>query len=224
MKKCTSCGENKSLGEFAKRTDGRNGLRSDCRECQGEVKRKWYENHKEEVKEKTKRWKTENAERVRELCRMRYAESSEVEREKRRKWIINNPEKARDIYKRRNTKVRGTIKGRLSSNISTAMRISLRESKGGRHWEDLVGYTVEQLKIHLGRRFKHGMTWGNYGSFWHIDHIVPISAFNYETPDDIDFKKCWSLNNLQPLEAVDNWSKNNKLDKPFQPSLAMQGV
>jgi hypothetical protein len=64
------------------------------------------------------------------------------------------------------------------------------------------------------------MTWENYGE-WHVDHIVPVSAHNFETTEDIDFKKCWDLSNLQPLWATDNMRKNAKLLKPFQPSFAM---
>jgi hypothetical protein len=46
----------------------------------------------------------------------------------------------------------------------------------------------------------------------HLDHIRPISSFNYKSYEDIEFKKCWSLNNLQLLFACDNISKLNKWD------------
>jgi len=62
------------------------------------------------------------------------------------------------------------------------------------------------------------MTWDNYGK-WHIDHVIPTSVFNFEKPEDDDFKRCWSLQNLQPLWALDNIKKGNKLEKPFQPKL-----
>lgn len=95
-------------------------------------------------------------------------------------------------------------------------------AKASRRWETIVDYTVEDLMAHLEKKFKPGMTWDNYGrGGWHIDHIIPRSAFNYETPDDIDFKRCWALDNLQPLWEFDNISKGAKLDKPFQPSLAI---
>ena len=64
------------------------------------------------------------------------------------------------------------------------------------------------------------MIWGNYGD-WHIDHKIPISAFNFTKPEHEDFKRCWALSNLQPLWAKDNISKNAKLEKHFQPSLAI---
>jgi hypothetical protein len=48
---------------------------------------------------------------------------------------------------------------------------------------------------------------------------IPIAVFNYEKPEDIDFRLCWSLKNLQPLEKIENIKKKDKLEKPFQPSL-----
>lgn len=53
------------------------------------------------------------------------------------------------------------------------------------------------------------MSWNNQGSYWHIDHIVPLSWFPYQTVEEQAFKDCWALANLQPLEAKANLLKNN---------------
>ena len=45
------------------------------------------------------------------------------------------------------------------------------------------------------------------------------SAFNFSKPEHIDFKRCWSLENLRLLPAMENIKKHNKLFKPFQPAL-----
>jgi len=106
--------------------------------------------------------------------------------------------------------------------MSTGILISLKgTTKKGRSWQTLVGYTIDQLKRHLESKFQKEMSWKNHGTFWHIDHIIPKSVFNFETPEDIDFKRCWSLDNLQPLEASENMRKNNRLDGAFQPSLML---
>ena len=86
----------------------------------------------------------------------------------------------------------------------------------------MLGFTLEQLKTHLESRFTRGMTWGKFikGQI-HIDHKIPIAVFNFTSSDHIDFKKCWNLNNLQPLWAKDNYIKKDKLEKPFQPSLRL---
>jgi 5-methylcytosine-specific restriction endonuclease McrA len=80
-------------------------------------------------------------------------------------------------------------------------------------------YEADKEKHH--EQVKPGMTWENYGTTWHIDHKIPIAAFNFERPDDIDFRLCWSLKNLQPLEVTKNLSKGGRVENPFQPSLAI---
>ena len=81
-----------------------------------------------------------------------------------------------------------------------------------RGWETLVGYASEDLRLHLELQFKDGMTWDLFmqGKI-EIDHIVPISFFIYEKPEDQEFQYCWSLNNLQPLWKRENRSKHAKL-------------
>jgi len=83
-------------------------------------------------------------------------------------------------------------------------------SKNKRHWEDLISYTFQELKEHIEGLFVDGMTWDNYGD-WHIDHKIPQSFFKFKSTDDTEFKYCWSLDNLQPLWAVDNLKKGRKL-------------
>jgi len=108
---------------------------------------------------------------------------------------------------------------RLSKNFSQSIRSRLNNAVKSNHWETVVGYSINELKTHLEKQFKPGMTWDNYGE-WHIDHKIPISAFNFKSINDIDFKKCWALNNLQPLWKEDNFHKHITLEKPFQPSFA----
>ena len=91
-----------------------------------------------------------------------------------------------------------------------ALYRSIRKRKNGCHWESLIGYTLDDLMIHLEKQFKNGMSWDNYGE-WHIDHIVPIKAFDFANSNDLGFKQCWSLNNLQPLWARDNISKGARV-------------
>jgi hypothetical protein len=54
---------------------------------------------------------------------------------------------------------------------------------------------------------------------WDIDHVIPVSAFNFTRAEDVDFKHCWSLKNLRPLWRKQNISKRDKLEIPFQPAL-----
>jgi hypothetical protein len=105
---------------------------------------------------------------------------------------------------------------KLRTNFSTRMANSLKKyskgklSKNNNSIFELVNYDIETLAIHLEQKFLSGMTWNNYGQ-WHVDHVKPISSFNITSLKCEDFKKCWNLNNLQPLWALDNLQKGDKI-------------
>lgn len=75
---------------------------------------------------------------------------------------------------------------------------------------DIIGYTPDELKVHLESQFKDGMSWENR-SEWHIDHIKPVSVFIKEGITDP--KIINALDNLQPLFATENLRKSNKYNK-----------
>ena len=45
---------------------------------------------------------------------------------------------------------------------------------------------------------------------WQIDHIIPHSTFKYTSMKDNEFKKCWSLSNLRPLNSKQNFLEGVK--------------
>ena len=110
-------------------------------------------------------------------------------------------------------------KYRLNKNMRKRIRESLKVINNGKSWQSLVDYTASKLRKHLEAQFQTGMTWENYGE-WHVDHIIPISAFNFTKPEDIDFKRCWALSNLQPMWADKNMAKSDRLESHFQPSFS----
>lgn len=98
----------------------------------------------------------------------------------------------------------------------------LRDEKNGRHWGSLIGYTIHKLTKHLQRTMPKGYSWQDYlRGRLHIDHIIPISAFNFTKSEHPDFRRCWALGNLRLLPAKENMIKHNKLDKPFQLALEL---
>lgn len=100
---------------------------------------------------------------------------------------------------------------RLKQRIGAALR-NVLHNKGilkNNPTFDLLGYTGKELYKHIESLFTDGMSWDNMGD-WHIDHIRPVASFNFTTTECEDFKKCWALENLQPLWAKDNLSKGSK--------------
>lgn len=105
---------------------------------------------------------------------------------------------------------------RMSARIWHALR-----GKGGRGWESLVGYTTDQLMRRLHQTMPSGYGWDDFlAGKLEIDHIIPVAAFNFTAPGDIDFGRCWALSNLRLLPALENMKKGATLTAPFQPALA----
>lgn len=182
-------------------------------------KKRRIENH-QLLLAKDARWRKNNKAKIAVSMRKWALAHPEEALERAYKWQMANPEKMKKARLKQYVKRQANPKMKLSVGISNNIRSSVcAGSKGQRHWETLVGYTTEKLMKHLERQFTKGMTWENYGPHWHIDHIIPVSAFNFSTPEDYDFKRCWALKNLQPLLKAENLRKNDKLTKPFQPGL-----
>lgn len=140
-------------------------------------------------------------------CTQEYYDKNIRDKEKQKQYAKNNRKKRRKLL---------TVK--LRKRISTRIKGLL---KGERHTVNyrngVITYSEVKLKSHLAKQFKDGMSWDNYGTVWHIDHKIPVSAFNLRCEEDI--KRCWELKNLQPMFADENVMKSDKLDKPFQPML-----
>jgi hypothetical protein len=99
----------------------------------------------------------------------------------------------------------------LSRRMKRLVALSLcdKGGKGGKSWKSLVGYSVEELRRHVELQFLPGMSWENR-SKWHLDHIVPLSSFNFSSHGDPEFKAAWAITNLRPLWGTDNVRKQAK--------------
>jgi hypothetical protein len=157
--------------------------RDNNKEYMNQKTKNWYEHNKEHRKEYLKEYREKNIDRIREVKRTY---------EKTRKH--NDP-----LY-------------RLINNFRTAIYQVLKENnlqKNG-HYFEILKYSPEDLIVHLENQFKDGMNWDNYGE-WHVDHILAISRHNIQEIGDEEFMKCWSLNNLQPMWGEENIRKSNKI-------------
>jgi hypothetical protein len=72
---------------------------------------------------------------------------------------------------------------------------------------EIVGCSLETLKLHIENQFTDGMSWELMGKHIHIDHIIPLSSAKTEQ----EILKLCHYTNLQPLWAKDNLKKHNKI-------------
>ena len=148
-------------------------------------------------------------------CRSKYAKEYRLKnKEKTLKYAAdyreNNKEKIKQYKKER---LENDSSYKMRRNVSNCIYKALKnrgKNKNGSVWEALP-YTSKQLCEHLESQFDENMNWENYGSYWHVDHIYPQSLLPYENYEDPNFQKCWSLENLQPLEGTMNVKKSNKI-------------
>lgn len=198
--------------------------REDNLERHKDLQSRWYQENKEahrsygyawskaNVKRRTAysfKWRSKNRERVRRVKKL---------------WRDSNQERVSEHERRKNAKRRLLTKHVVASRMRGRMYDALRRtggSKDGKSWREYVPYGVDDLVSHLKRTMPAGYCWDDLLSGkLHVDHIIPVSAFNFTSPEDIDFQKCWTLKNLRLLPALENVRKGAKLEKPFQPSLA----
>ena len=149
--------------------------------------RKYRKNHQEWKREYNKKWQENN------INYNKY-------------WGKENRNYLNEYMRKRK---QSNLKFHLDGIMATAICKILKGQKEWRKWESLVGYKIEDLMKYLEKQFNDKMSWDNYGSYWEVDHIKPKSLFHYEKPESEEFKKCWALNNLQPLEKTANRKKHN---------------
>ena len=128
--------------------------------------------------------------------------------EARKRHREQNLEKYKAYHQKRWASASAAYKFKRSFGSAISHSLAGR-GKGGRTWAKLVGYSVEELRAHLERQFLKGMSWDNYGE-WHIDHILPLASFEFDGPDNDEFRRAWALTNLRPLWSRDNIRKGAK--------------
>lgn len=214
---CTKCKQLKLLTEFYNRKISKNRLRNQCKSCMKKDSKKWRQQNLDHKREYNKKYRENNIDK--DKMQKYQARWYQQNRKENTEYRNRQREYQRKYLRERLQK---DIRFRLNNNISAAISQSLKGNKNGHHWENLINCTLDKLKICMEKKWTEGMTWDNYGrDGWVIDHIIPISAFNFSSPEHIDFKKCWALSNLQPMWADENRCKSNKLKQAFQPSLKL---
>jgi hypothetical protein len=168
----------------------------------------YYENNKEKILLRQKQYDDTHENII--VYRKQYRKDNV---EKQKKYRQTNKVKLRKYhneYMKERKKNDPAFK--LRGNCSKLIYYALKGTKSRKSILQYLPYSIEELKQHLENQFDDNMTWENYGSYWHMDHIIPQSLLPFTSMEDENFKKCWSLSNLQPLEKIANIKKGNKLN------------
>lgn len=229
MKSCTQCQTEKPLEEFfrcaAARTDGR---KAECKECTKERKRGYNRKNSVKVAASLLMWKAANPEKVdahraKDATRQKEKRkntpkrprpprmSAEIKAAKQKArhaaWRAKNAQHISNYTKQKKAQ---NPAFRIACNLRKRLSFLVRKASATKTKQTLtlLGCPLKSFLLYLESLWQPGMSWENYGE-WHIDHVVPCAIFDLTKPDHQE--RCFHFSNLQPLWAVDNWRKNDKV-------------
>lgn len=113
-----------------------------------------------------------------------------------KEWQTNNSkyQKYQREYKRKSTP-----QDRIIFNLRNRVYKLLLKESSSQKTLDLIGCSREDFMLHLEKQFTENMSWDNYGTYWEVDHIKPLSKGGTIH---------WT--NSQPLTISENRKKYNK--------------
>lgn len=194
MKKCSKCNIDKDLEKFSKNKQCVGGLHTICKDCIKEYNKKYYKSNATKIKYTSSIYRENNKEVIKTYKKLYQQENKDKINLYKRKWSKHKL-KTDPLYK-----LQRTLRRRVSLSLKSGGYSSVKgKSK-------LLGCTLQQARLHIEKLFAEGMSWANHGE-WHIDHIIPLSSA--KTKEEV-VDLC-HYTNLQPLWALDNLKKSNKI-------------
>jgi hypothetical protein len=181
-------------------------IRIDWRRRNATKCREYYKQYrslnKEKCKEAVGKWKRSNP----TYWKQYQSEHREQTRAYENAWKKSNRSKVRLTEKRHLDK---NPNRRLRTNLSRRIRRALNGFVKKFSTAEFTGCTLEELRSRVSSQFKPGMSWDNYGTVWHIDHILPCASFDLSKLEDQ--RRCFHFSNLQPLFAIENIQKGARI-------------
>ena len=218
-KVCSMCKDEKYITEFCKNKRTKDGFHYRCKNCCSQWKKQWHFKNPDKVRKSHEQYAKKNPEKIKERNRCRHLKNKDRDNQRNKQqrdenpgymklWRKNNPDKVKASRQKYTKTIRSTVTGHLNHKMGSSIRKALGSNKAGRHWEALVGYTLEQLQSSLESKFTYLMDWERMGE-WDIDHYFCKSRLIFDNAEDPTFKFLWSLENLQPLWHLDNMLKGD---------------
>ena len=192
-KKCTKCGETKSLEEYHKQKGGKYGRRGRCKECRNAYQKAYSQTEARKAKRKAYQ-KAYSQTEARKAKRKAYRESEAGKA--KRKATQKNRRQTDPVYK-------------LQCNLRSGFCQWIKRNQKTCKTEQYVCCSYQELLDNLESQFEEGMSWENHGE-WHIDHFKAQSRFDPTIEEEAYM--CWHYTNLQPMWAEINigWKDKKK--------------
>jgi hypothetical protein len=112
-----------------------------------------------------------------------------------KEWNKNNRERiSQRVKERKQSNPLLKLQDSVTSIINRYLKVKSKKTN------EYLGCSYEEYSIYLEKQFDENINWGNYGTYWEIDHTIPLSkggSFHYT--------------NTSPMAISENRSKGNKI-------------
>ncbi len=92
------------------------------------------------------------------------------------------------------------LKFREKRKWQLALRRYVLEKNISASYAIYFGLSIEQFRKWIEIQFTDQLNWGNFGSVWQFDHIVPVAYFDFLIEEDLCL--CWNFINIR-IEVID---------------------
>lgn len=161
--------------------------RCKCKKCEKEYGQKYRQS--DIGKQKAKEWSKNNRDKHKKL---------------QSEWVKNNRQYLNDKFNFRwkndfKFKIKKSCQKHLINNLKNKQKSTMK------YFSCDIDLFIKWLEY----CFTYEMNIQNHGTYWHLDHVIPVSFFDLNDPDELYL--CFHYLNYMPITANDNLSKNNKI-------------
>lgn len=167
-------------------------------------------------KAKRKLWESRNPSKVRQYQQTNYSSHLAARLASAANYRGTH---RKEISEYRKWKLDTDANTRIRHNLNSLIRLTALRHGGRKSVRTIeaLGCTADFFRGFLEARFRDGMNWSNYGSYWEIDHIIPCAEFDLR--DAGQQKQCFHYSNLRPLSKPENRAKSARCPAVHQKEL-----
>lgn len=184
------------------------------------ILKRYYEKNFDKIAVKQKEYREKNKKKLADYQGAYRLKTAEKRKRYMAEYSKNNKDSLREKSRvRLNNRLKTDMLFKLIHYMRSRVREALK-SKGVQRAEktrQLLGCDGVFFRDYLQSKFTPEMNWENYGTYWAVDHVIPISSFDLSKPDER--KKAFHYSNCQPLKWEDNHAKMDSMPGPHQPTL-----
>jgi hypothetical protein len=202
-KSCLQCNIIKPIQDYRKYTDRENTYSNTCKKCLNEQDKQRKKNRRKKRSE-TFMTKCEKCNEEKPLkC------FSKLKKNYKKKICLScypvflTEQKNEWCRNERQT----NVNYRLKKSLAARLRTVLVKNDSTMNY---IGCNIQYLREWFEYNFTSEMSWENYGSYWSIDHIIPVCKFDLTVENEK--LKCWNWSNMMPVTVKYNSSKKQQID------------